>query len=170
MVSFDKSFRGFFFNHLCLYHRITHLVLKAAYNMKMFLGCNNFVICKQNTKYFALETCTSHSQQCDQIYISGSELRNIWWATNVLWTRDPFNSTLSPFLNEAWIMYLTIMKNKKRWCINIQNPNPEIFIHNVLISPPTIPCPSKSLYWISWKGNKLKLTSICPPIFYLGDL
>ena len=54
--------------------------------------------------------------------------------TNVLICRDPCNSTLSPCLNEAWIMHVKIMKNNKNvMYIDIRNPNPAIIIHNNLL-------------------------------------
>lgn len=62
MVSFDKSYSEAFSFIICAFIIGSHTSFKiASYNnIMMFLGCYNFVICKQNTKDPALVTRTSH--------------------------------------------------------------------------------------------------------------
>jgi len=120
----------------------------------MFLGCHNFVICKQSTKHPTLVT----RLQCHQIYISGPGLETF---DEVQMFCCP--ETLQFYAQSIFLMKLGLCMLQwriiKRWCINIQNPNPATIIHRLFSSsansllflfPIFTWCPWGSGGWLSW--------------------
>ena len=174
MVSSDKSDSEAFSFIICAFIIGSHTSLKkASYNMMMFLGCYNFVICKQNTKDPALVTRTSHKS--DQ-------------STSRVGDWKPFDEeqmfccpeTLSILrsvhvLTKLGLCMLKLWRIIKMWCnIDIQNPNPAIIIHNNLLFlrlGSRLSLRTVCFYWISWRDNEVKIgINRFIGIVYLRDL